>query len=471
MILFLVSLPAVTARLYSSDEVQYYSYLRSLWFDRDVSFQNEYQYFYDHGIAQSAGFHETFLERQTEAGRRINFATVGGAVLWAPFYGMADASVRAIGRGQIAADGFSQPYIASVAYASAFYGFVAVLLSIRAARILTGGGLPAGLAVWFGTPLLFYMYVAPPMSHATSAFGVALFVTAWLHARETWSAPRVALLGVSAALMGMVREQDVFFAVGPIADFLLAAVESGRHGRQDAGDNRRHGIRRWVAAGAAGLAAFAAGYIPQVLAYDALNGRTVTALGLHVPGPSALVSRKMTWTAPHSIQVLLSPEHGFLFWTPLAALGITGLAVLATRRADRRARRIGGCMLLMVAAQVYISGSVESWTVAGAFGQRRFVALTVLLTIGLAGLKTGTAAFFQSARWKTAGVAVLAAVAVWWNLALMAEFGTGLMDRQRIELRRNAYDAFVTLPRMAPSLLWRYLTARESFYRPDRAEP
>ena len=36
--LFALSLPAVTARLYSSDEVEYFSYLRSLWFDHDVSF-------------------------------------------------------------------------------------------------------------------------------------------------------------------------------------------------------------------------------------------------------------------------------------------------------------------------------------------------------------------------------------------------------------------------------------------------
>ena len=43
-------------------------------------------------------------------------------------------------------------------------------------------------------------------------------------------------------------------------------------------------------------------------------------------------------------------------------------------------------MLLMVAAQVYVSGAVESWTVAGAFGQRRFVAVTILLVIGLAAL-------------------------------------------------------------------------------------
>jgi hypothetical protein len=64
---------------------------------------------------------------------------------------------------------------------------------------------------------------------------------------------------------------------------------------------------------------------------------------------------------------------------------------------------------------------------------------------------------------------VAIAICIWWNLALIAEFGTSMMDRQRLELKRNAYDAFVTLPRMAPELVRRYFTERSSFYRP--AEP
>jgi hypothetical protein len=39
------------------------------------------------------------------------------------------------------------------------------------------------------------------------------------------------------------------------------------------------------------------------------------------------------------------------------------------------------------------------------------------------------------------------------------------MNRQRIELARNAYDVFVTIPRMAPSLAYRYLIDRDSYYR------
>ena len=93
VLVFLLSLPAVTTRLYASDEIQYFAYLRSLWFDHDVSFQNEYEYFYDRGIARARGFHETFLEFETPTGLRYNFGTIGSALLWAPFYAVGDLKI------------------------------------------------------------------------------------------------------------------------------------------------------------------------------------------------------------------------------------------------------------------------------------------------------------------------------------------------------------------------------------------
>ena len=46
--------------------------------------------------------------------------------------------------------------------------------------------------------------------------------------------------------------------------------------------------------------------------------------------------RKMNWQAPHALQVLGSPEHGFFLWTPLAALALAGLVVLAVRGTGAR---------------------------------------------------------------------------------------------------------------------------------------
>jgi len=326
-----VSLPAVTARLYSSDEVQYFSYLRSLYFDRDVSFENEYRYFYDRKIAQSAGFHETFLERETAAGRRVNYGTLGSAILWSPFYAAADAWTRATG--DYEANGFTAPYVRAVAYGSAFYGCLAVLLSIRAARLLGGarGAFGAGLAVWLGTPLLFYMYVAPPFSHACSAFAVALFVNVWLHVRRTWTAGGAFALGLCAALLAMVREQDVFLALGPAVDFVWSARSTslGALGNRRASAQARQAL---IVGALAGVIGTILGYLPQLLAYNALNG---------YPGPAEHVQRKMYWYAPHGLQVLASPHHGLFFWTPLAVLAVVGLffqlqSVASVRLPDER---------------------------------------------------------------------------------------------------------------------------------------
>ena len=430
--LFLLSLPAVTARIYSSDEIQYFAYLRSLWFDHDLSFENEYQHFYDLGIARSDGFHETFLERTTDTGRRINFGTIGCAILWAPFYAVGDLAARLSGA---PADGFSKPYVAAVAYGSAVYGFLAIVLAVLAARRVGANAFTAALAVWLGTPLLFYMYVAPPFSHACSAFGVALFTWAWLRVRERWTVRGAFALGAAGALMAMIREQDVFFALGPALDFGLTQV--------DVAWNAAH-ARRVLAAAAAGCAGFLVVFTPQAASYIVVNGHL---------GPHASVGHKMNWAAPHALQVLFSPEHGFFIWTPLAFIAIAGICFL-------QRKSVAICLLLMVALQVYVGGSVESWTVAGAFGQRRFIALTTALILGYAALEARLRS--AAARRALAAVAILF---VYWNLALTAEFAVGLMDRQRLEPAKNAYDAFFTLPRMAPGLVYRYLFDRASFYR------
>ena len=116
----------------------------------------------------------------------------------------------------------------------------------------------------------------------------------------------------------------------------------------------------------------------------------------------------------------------------------------------------------MFSLQVYVSGAVESWTVAGAFGQRRFVAVTVLLgdrhwrrTLGQARHTTRPCGLRDSAGRVPCG----------GTSASPRGSALGLMDRQRLELARNAYDVFVTIPAWRRRLPARYLTNRDSLYR------
>ena len=238
---FLVSLPAVTTRIYASDEIQYFAYLRSLWFDRDVSFENEYQHFYDAGIARSQDFHETFLERTTETGGASTLRPSVAGCLWAPFYAAADAGVHDCQPAR-------RPVLATATRAPTSRRWPTPRLSMGCWRWccprrrsdccrrhwpkLGPRAVMSAVLVWIGTPLLFYMYIAPPMSHATSAFAVALFVVIWLRVRDTGHSGGLIALGAATALMAMVREQDAFFAVGAAVDFLHAQA-TRRDGKDD----------------------------------------------------------------------------------------------------------------------------------------------------------------------------------------------------------------------------------------------
>ncbi len=462
-LIFLLSLPAVTVRLYASDEIQYFAYLRSAWFDHDLSFDNEYRYFYDRNIARAHRFKEAFLDATSVTGLRRNFAPMGSALLWSPFYAIADAGVRVARMFGSAtpADGFSRPYIAAITYGSALYGFLAIVLSAMAARRLVGGGATSLAAVWLGTPLLFYMYVAPGFSHACSAFAVAAFVFTWLHVRRSWTPSGVVALGALAALMGMVREQDLFISIGPAIDYVVTNARELREGRTS--------VSEAIGKAVLGAIATAVCFLPQALTYLTLYG--------HI-GPSPEVQQKMTWTAPNAWRVLASPDNGWLFWTPLALPSLVGLIALAAGKTEAPAFRfgdrnerddrhwIGLLCLLMVGTQIYVAGSLDTWAGAGSFGQRRLVGLTIFLVIGLA-------AMLQLARGLVprAVLVTFIALSVWWNIGLTAQFGMNLMDRRRVEPARNAYNNFVTIPLELPRLVYRYTLHRESFYQSQTPPP
>ena len=91
-----ITLALVSTKVRGADEIEYVSHLRSLVFDRDLDFTNEYEHFYRENPQSLGAFKETFLDRREPATNRpINFAPIGSAVVWSPFYLAAHGLVRA----------------------------------------------------------------------------------------------------------------------------------------------------------------------------------------------------------------------------------------------------------------------------------------------------------------------------------------------------------------------------------------
>ncbi len=435
LIASLVTLALVSTKIRGADEIEYYSHLRSAVFDRDLDFTNEYEHFYRANPQGLAAFKETFLDRrEPKTGRPINFAPIGSAVVWSPFFLVAHTLVtNGVLKGP--ADGFSPAYTGAVAYGSsllAILGFVIAFYALKRYLGVTGGlALTAVLAVWFGTPALYYMTVAPAFAHAPSIFAVSLLFYLWLRARDKDSVFAWVLLGFCAGLAMLIREQAALFLIAPGLDLGLRLVK---------GD-----VKRSLERGVSVLGATFLAFIPQLLAYQALNGTF---------GPTQLVQRKMDFGSPHFVDVLVSPGHGLLLWTPLLIVAFFGLA-----RSIGRLGALGAFLTVALLAQIYINGSVLSWHQAGAFGSRRFVDSTVLFVIGFA---------FGLMAVRTRTQKIVVALAIWWNVSLMVQFGLKLMDRQQLDWPGVAVRQVTEVPKRILNTAKLYFTDPDALVRSTR---
>ncbi len=457
--LFVVCAPLVTSRIYASDEIQYFAYTRSLFFDRDFDFGNEYLHFYQSDRVKFRDIYEDlYLKREPLTGRPINVAPIGTGLLWLPMYALAHLGVlaaNAFGAG-IPADGYSQPYITAICLTSYLYGCAGLLLCFLLARRLFGSRLSAVVVatVWFATPVIFYTVIAPPWSHATSLLTVTLFIWYWLKTRrpEGRRLTEWGLLGVLAGLMMLVREQDALFMVIPAIEALwdLAQRISSRPLRPFAMRALWPILSGW-ARGLFVMVVFAAvTFTPQLIAYKEVTGRF---------GPSQIVAGKFTWTAPNFLNVLFNPEHGMIPWTPLVAVALLGLPALWKH--DRLLTTALGVALLL---QVYIAGSFLTWQAAGSFGQRRFINSTSIFVLGLAAL----AAWLLARGWPRWLLGGLAALFVAWNVGLLMQYALWCSPQRQgldwsIVLRGQ-----LEMPAKVLQMAWDYLTNRHKFYRSTR---
>lgn len=474
--IFLALVPLSNPRVYAVDEVGYFVYLRSLRFDGDLDFENEYREL-DRRNPQS-GIAAALLKEGPikDGGRRSdvtglygNVAPVGSALLWSPFYLLADGLVRAANAlgAAIPADGYSWPYVWAVCYASALYGLLGLLLchwlALRFVRPFAAT--LATAAVWLASPLVFYMVVQMPWSHTGGLFAVSSFLALWQATRGRRSAAQWLALGALGGLMFMAREQLVLFMLVPaleaLGQYWRLLRAKGEERKAMGGLFLRHCLF---------LLAFAVALLPQLASYQILNGR---------PLPHSEVSGKFrdTWYAPCFFHTLVDPapclnspgpafSHGALLWSPVLALALLGLPLLW-----RRDRLLLVALAAALAAQLYVNGSIYTWHLSRSFGFRRLIECSPIFILGLALL----AERLQQVRWARPPAARAAALAlalalVAWNAGLAFNWTVAHPELRKGLIWPDLVGWQLDVPRAAAAKLGPLLFDRCKLYENGRCE-
>jgi hypothetical protein len=388
----------VRPRMVRGDAVHYYVYARSVVFDRDLDFENDYKGLYRLDFEPAGpppGFSWDFP--RTPTGLVRNYMAVGTPLAWAPLLLVVTGALKAaaMAGSPYPVDGFGLAFqmlpdvtgLAAIALALWFtFLLCRDLYGPRAAMV-------GALGMLVGSSLLYYGLVSPSYSHAVSAMAASGFFLYWWRSQSRTTLGRYALLGALAGATALVRWQDGVLLAVVVPDVIWHARHAGLPPRRT---SWFAGIRVLVAVAAA-LIVFA----PQMIAWQILYGQLLT-----VPQGGGF----MRWTSPQVAAVLLSPLRGLFSWTPLALVGVVGLARLRHRDA-RLLWVLGG----FFAVSTYVNASVADWWAGEAFGARRFMSCFPVFSVGL----TALAALDG---WRFRAVAAMTAVLAASNLLLLFHY-------------------------------------------------
>ena len=429
--IFVVTLPLVNP-LVHGDGVGYYAYVRAPLIQHNLKFEEDWRH-------ANLGFALPRLDssdrlrpdQYTASGYVNNLFSVGPAILWSPFFLLAQVAVPVADwfGANIPPDGFSLPYRVLVAFGTAFYGFCGLLLSYSLARKYADASwaLLATIGIWLGSSLPVYMYFNPFWSHALSAFAVALFLWYWDHTRAGRTLVQWLVLGLISGLVVDVYFVNGVFLLIPFAESLLNYFSDLRS------EDWPAAFRMFVS-NLAYLAAFGFAILPTLITRKIIFGGTFR-FGAYTVLP-------WDWRAPYWFSVLFSSEHGAFAWTPLLGFALLGLLLFSSGE-----KRVRAYLILAVVAFFYVVSSYPYWHGMSSFGNRFLISLTPVYVLGLAVLLDRVGSLFRSLRlaWVAQGLALV--LFTLWNLEFIFQWGTHMVPaRGAISWSAMVRNQFVEVP-------------------------
>jgi len=379
-------------RVAGVDPVCYYSFLRSMVFDGDLDFENEYRALDPQGVLLGYPL--------TPRGRRPNGFSIGPALAVSPFYLAIHAGVNLAGG---AADGFSPPYHVSCFFALALYSLAGLILLFYWLKLFFDPRIAfAGTAItWFASSAVYYAWPMAFMPHAVSAFFVILFLFYTKKTRGRCDSRRWIVTGILIGLMSLVRWQNGLFVLFLWPDLRTMV-------------RKRILVPLLFAAGTALVA-----LLPQLIAWQLLYGRFFT-----VPQGSGF----LLWSRPAIGRILFSTFNGLFTWTPVTLLAILGLSLQLGKKAYRTDAIL---LFILFLLQLFLNSTVRDWHGSWGFGMRRFMNCLPVFAVGVGFLLKILAGIGKGGKIRLALPCMALSLLALWNYLFLVQYQLHLVARNR----------------------------------------
>src|SRR5215831_11054296 len=428
---FLVTLPFIKVQV-DLDGVAYYAVARSLVVDHNLQFKGDWKQGApgpSFEVRDSRG--RVVVLRSTQTGHLPIHSAIGASLLWMPFIAATHAGVLVLDRlgATIPANGFSKPYLVTLAVATSLYALMGLWMSFRLAReyFEERWAFLAMIALWLASSLPAYIYVEPAWSHAHSVFAVALFLWYWNRTRGQRTLKQWLLLGLIAGLMVEVYFPNCMLLFVLVAEFYAEHFCWQRDSQSSALSDS---VRNYLVFAFAILVAFS----PTLIIRLILFGNPLAG--------GAYANHSWNWTSPALLKVLFSPAQGLLTTTPILIPAIVGIFLLYKRDGI-----LGLGLALAFSAFCFLIASYPFWNLGPAFGNRYFISLTPAFILGLALILSQLAHRWRNPRAFARRAWAVAAILMLWNIGLVFQWMLGLMpDEGPIYWQEVLYNEFRVVP-------------------------
>ncbi|MCB0633322.1 MAG: hypothetical protein KDD15_26485 [Lewinella sp.] len=333
-----------------SDAEGYYMYLPAVFI---------YDGFADYPIRTNTGQFRPY----EQTNKIFDKYTCAVAVLEMPFF-LAAHTIASISE-KYPADGYSEPYSYGMIFAGIFYGFVGLILLRRNLSVHFSASTAdiVAMSIWLGTNLLHYATRAPGMAHVYSFFLFNLFI--WLthrYYRKGGNWKETLLLALTLGWIVLMRPTNIIMAL-----YFLAYTPAGSFDLLERYHFFKKRIGHLLLFPLLGFLAF----VPQMIYWHYMTGSHIFY--------SYRNEGFWYWKEPKLFPVLFSIKNGWLLFSPLMGIAITGLLVGVFRR-------VANLRLIFVIWLLawYAFSSWSSWYFGGAFGHRAFIEFYALLAFPLA---------------------------------------------------------------------------------------